>query len=192
MVTCDIIGFRRTFTNRVKDRVKDKFGRFVVRGFHRDHDPLQRSDRPRLIREASRVDRRQRGPRCGQESSSEVMEAGVRRVEGVGLHSDQRGAPDVPPSHPGSKPAIIAVSALLELVEWLELRRKSRQGGCPCNAVPSPLSPPVSTRSESSASGSGGTPLVQSARAESPGRVPNPAPTPAPKTSRRRRAGGRS
>jgi neutral ceramidase len=26
MVTCDIIGFRRTFTNRVKDRVKDKYG----------------------------------------------------------------------------------------------------------------------------------------------------------------------
>jgi neutral ceramidase len=26
MVTCDIIGFRRSFTNRVKDRVKDKFG----------------------------------------------------------------------------------------------------------------------------------------------------------------------
>src|ERR1700678_534715 len=107
----------------------------------------------------------------------------VRRVEGVGLHSGQRGAPDVPSSHPRSKPTIIAISALLELVEWLELRRKSRQGGCPCNAVPTPLSPPVSTRSESSASGSGGPPLVQSARAESPGRGPNPAPTPAPKTS---------
>ena len=119
-------------------------------------------------------------------------ETGVRRVEGVGLHSDQRGAPDVPSSHPRSKPTIIAISALLELVEWLELRRKSRQGGCPCNAAPTPLSPPVSTRSESSASGSGGPPLVQSARAESPGRGPNPAPTPAPKTSRRRRAGGRS
>jgi neutral ceramidase len=26
MVTCDIIGFRRTFTNRVKDRVKGKYG----------------------------------------------------------------------------------------------------------------------------------------------------------------------
>jgi neutral ceramidase len=26
MVTCDIIGFRRTFTNRVKDRVKDNYG----------------------------------------------------------------------------------------------------------------------------------------------------------------------
>ncbi len=26
MVTCDIIGFRRTFTNRVRDRVKDKYG----------------------------------------------------------------------------------------------------------------------------------------------------------------------
>ena len=117
---------------------------------------------------------------------------GVRRVEGVGLHSDQRGAPDVPSSHPRSKPTIIAISALLELVEWLELRRKSRQGGCPCNAAPTPLSPPVSTRSESSASGSGGPPLVQSARAESPGRIPNPAPTPAPKTSRRQRAGGRS
>jgi neutral ceramidase len=26
MVTCDIIGFRRAFTNRVKDRVKDKYG----------------------------------------------------------------------------------------------------------------------------------------------------------------------
>ena len=26
MVTCDIIGFRRSFTNRVKDRVKDKYG----------------------------------------------------------------------------------------------------------------------------------------------------------------------
>jgi hypothetical protein len=77
MVTCDIIGFRRTVTNRVKDRVKDKFGRFVVRGFHRDHNPLQRSDRPRLIRGAPRIDRRQRGPRCGQENSSEVMEAGA-------------------------------------------------------------------------------------------------------------------
>jgi DNA-binding transcriptional LysR family regulator len=122
----------------------------------------------------------------------EGTETRVRRVEGVGLHSDQRGAPDVPSSHPRSKPTIIAISALLELVEWLELRRKSRQGGCPCNAAPTPLSPPVSTRSESSASGSGGPPLVQSARAESPGRGPNPAPTPAPKTSRRRRAGGRS
>ena len=26
MVTCDIIAFRRTFTNRVTDRVKDKYG----------------------------------------------------------------------------------------------------------------------------------------------------------------------
>ena len=26
MVTCDIIGFRRTFTNRVNDRVKAKYG----------------------------------------------------------------------------------------------------------------------------------------------------------------------
>jgi hypothetical protein len=32
------------------------------------------------------------------------------------------------------RPVIIAVSALLELVEWIESRRKSCQGGVPCNA----------------------------------------------------------
>lgn len=98
----------------------------------------------------------------------------------------------VPPSHSDSRPVIIAVSALLELVEWIESRRKSCQGGVPCNAVPTPLSPPVSAQGEPIASGPAGPSLVQSVRAESPPRDPNPAPTPAPKTSRRRRAGGRS
>jgi len=118
--------------------------------------------------------------------------ASVRSEKVFGLQRHRRNAPDVPPSHSDSRPVIIAVSALLELVEWIESRRKSCQGGVPCNAVPTPLSPPVSAQGEPIASGPAGPSLVQSVRAESPPRDPNPAPTPAPKTSRRRRAGGRS
>src|SRR5271157_6073142 len=88
--------------------------------------------------------------------------------KGVGLQRHRRNAPDVPPSHSGSRPVIIAVSALLELAEWMESRRKSCQGGVPCNAVPTPLSPPVSAQGEPIASGPSGPSLVQSVRAESP------------------------
>src|SRR5271165_5354240 len=59
--------------------------------------------------------------------------ASVRSEKVLGLQRHRRNAPDVPPSHSDPRPVIIAVSALLELVEWIESRRKSCQGGVPCN-----------------------------------------------------------